>query len=288
MKRNPILFLSSLILPLLVVAITSAIFLPTRASAQGGKAVTVDYVIGLLDAGVSEADIVARIEKNHLTFRVASGDIDRLVAAGASGHLLDAIITAGVTLENREGGTAQGGTDKNEDDWGRPSRMGTTNETYPPSGETAPPPSGDHEGIEEMPDSGGYYYPGTGYYYPSTYFSFGLSYGYPYYYYPYYAYYPYYYYPAYHYGYHCNVPYYGGGGHGGGYRTVPRGSGGGSIQYAPRGSGGMVMANGGGRGMMMPRGGGGGMMMPHGGGGGRGMMMAGGGGGHRAAPRGHH
>jgi hypothetical protein len=266
MKRNPTVFLSSLILPLLVVAVVAAIFLPTRASAQGGKAVTVDYVIGLLDAGVSEDDIVARIEKNHLTFRVASGDIDRLMSAGATGHLVDAIISAGITLENREGAPAQGGTDTNG--WGRPSRMGTQNETYPPSGEAAPPPSDGHaEGIEEMPDDGGYYYPGTSYYYPS-YVSFGLSYGYPYYY-PYYAYYPYYYYPAYHYGYHCNVPYYGHGGSGGGYRTVPRGSGGGgSIHYGPRGGGGMTMAHGGG----------GGMMMPHGGGGG----------GHRSAPRGHH
>jgi hypothetical protein len=268
MKRTLTLLLSSLILPLLLATVATLIFLPSRASAAGTKSVTVDYVIGLLDAGVAEDDVVTRIKENHLTFRVAPGDIDRLMAAGATGHLIDEIINAGVTLENREGapsgdqpgGQNQGGTDTNG--WGRPSRMGTSGKVAPPAGGDY---QGDGQGIEEIPDGGSYAYPGNGYYYPSyyypSYFGFGLSYGYSYpYYYPYYS---SYYYPYYN-SYHCPTPYHYSNG-GGGYRTAPRG-GGGSFHTGPRGGGGMSAPHGGG------------MSAPHGGGG------------HRPSPRGsgHH
>src|SRR5438445_1099879 len=52
---------------------------------------TVDYVIGMLEAGVNPATIVARIHEGHLTFRLGEGDLDRLRSAGATDELVRAV-----------------------------------------------------------------------------------------------------------------------------------------------------------------------------------------------------
>src|SRR5882672_5199765 len=82
----------TLSLPLLLVTFVTVAFLATTAASAATKPVTVDYVIGLLDAGVDQADIVARIQERDLTFRFAPGDIDRLRAAGASEDLIDEVL----------------------------------------------------------------------------------------------------------------------------------------------------------------------------------------------------
>jgi len=237
----------TLSLPLRLVTFVTAAFLATTAASAGTKPVTVDYVIGLLDAGVDQADIVARIQERDLTFRFAPGDIDRLRAAGASEDLIDEVLGRNAVPENRQGATTggttgrqdQGGKDANG--WGRPSRLGNGGATPPPAeGEAA----GDGEGIEELPDAGDYSYPDYGYSYPgysSYWFSYG--YGYPYYYSP-------YYYPYRSYGFYsspfCHFPRHS-------FRTAPHG--GGSFRGGPRGGGGARPApHGGGNPRSAPRG----------------------------------
>jgi hypothetical protein len=263
MKPTRIVILPVLALTLLLAILLTAASQPSRAAASNTKSVTVDYAIALLDAGVDQADIVARIMEKNLTFRVAPGDIDRLRAAGAGKALINTVTREGVGLENSETAPSgitsptqeQGGADTNG--WGRPSRLGgkegadsTSEDSRPGAGTATAAPSDSYdegdtngEGIEELPDGGYYAYPGYDYYYPGYYGYFSYGYAYPYYYYP------NYYYPYRSYGYYSS-PYFryprhsfrtmprGGGSfrgapHGGGVRPAPRGGG---HQSAPRGS----------------------------------------------------
>jgi len=139
------------------------------------KPLDTGVVLELLDAGVSDVSIQRYVQRNQFTFDLTAGDLKALKKAGASDSLIS-------FLQDREEGVLSG--DQKE--------------------QTRPA-----EGQGEEYDSGSY---GVAAYAP--YYSFGFSYGYPYYYsdfyYPYY--YPYYGYPYYSYGY--NYPYYGSG-HGG-------------------------------------------------------------------------
>jgi hypothetical protein len=227
MKATPIL--PTLFL-LLFACVMTAAALPSRAATTAPKTVTVDYVIALLDSGISQADIVARIKEKNLAFRLAPGDIDRLRGAGAGEELIVQITGGTVILENREGAPSaeparpkeQSGAGTNG--WEHPSRLGgkqgTTSGDQVAGGD-------DDEGIEETPyDGDDDYSYGSSY----GYYGFSYSYGYPY---PYY-YYPSFYYPYYYpyrsYGYYSS-PYFHHPHHS--FRTQPRGQG--SFRSAPRG-----------------------------------------------------
>ncbi len=218
----------------------------TRAAAAAAAPHTVDYLIGMLEAGVDQSTIITRIHEKNLTFRLEEGDLDRLKAAGAS----DALVTA-VAGEEKGGGSSEA--------WSRPRRMeeeqsgGAQEEAAPPDeGEGTGETGGAPEAQEENVPHGGYPYYRSGeddsyhpyynpyavYYGPPWYdydyypFSFYYSYYYPSFYYPYRFYSPYYFY------------YYGGsfgrGPMGGRVvpRGTPRGSWGGGIGHpsSPRGS----------------------------------------------------
>ena len=251
MKRIPLV--PTLALPLVLAVLATVAFLPSKAVASPTKSVTVDYVIALLDTGVTQTDIVARIKEKNLAFRLAPGDVDRLRAAGAGQVLIDAITNRAAVLENQESASPgeptrrqeRGGADTNG--WGRPSRLG--NVSQPGEGAATAAPSAtegevdeNSEGIEEIPDDGYYadsYYSSPGYY------GFSYYYGYPY---PYY--YPSFYYPYGFYGYYSSPYYY----HPHHFsRPIPRG--GGSFHGVPRGGGGVRSApHGGGGGRPAPRG----------------------------------
>ncbi len=170
------------------------------------KPVDVGVVLGLLDAGVSDASIQRYVQRNHLTFDLSAEDLEALKKAGASDSLI-------AFLQDREEGA--------------------------PEGQTQPAPESTGGGYAESYQAGDYGDYGVASYVPS--YSFGLYFGYPYYYsgfyypyyYPYYypSYYGGYYYPyyGYHYPYHGHYyPYYGGG----------RGSGTGVVSYWYGGHGG--------------------------------------------------
>src|SRR5436309_15459789 len=89
MKRIPLV--PTLALPLVLAVLATVAFLPSKAVASPTKSVTVDYVIALLDTGVTQTDIVARIKEKTLAFRLAPGDVDRLRAARAAQVLIDAL-----------------------------------------------------------------------------------------------------------------------------------------------------------------------------------------------------
>ena len=262
MKRNPILL--TLALPLVLAVLATAALLPSKAAASTTKSVTVDYVIALLDTGVGQADIVARIKEKNLAFRLAPGDVDRLRAAGAGKELVDAITNSAAVLENHESASPgeparpqeRGGSDTNG--WGRPSRLGgktdagTEGDVAQPDAGAAPDSSSsiegeaddNDEGIEEIPDDGSY---ADSYYYTPGYYGYSYYYGYPY---PYY-YYPSYYYPYGFYGYYSS-PFF----HHPHQFSQPIPRGGGSFHPVPRGGGGGVRS--------APHGGGGGRPSPHG------------------------
>jgi hypothetical protein len=221
----------TLSLPLLLMTFVTLAVLATTTASAATKPVTVDYVIGLLDAGVDQADIQARIQERDLTFHFAPGDIDRLRAAGASEDLIDEVLGRNATTGGTGGRQDQGGKDANG--WGRPNRMGNGAVTAPPAGGEA---VYNGEGIEELPDDSDYSYSGYGYSYPGySSYLFSYGYGYPYYYSP-------YYYPYYSYGFYSS-PFCHFGGHsfrtaphgGGGWRSAPHG--GGNPRSSPRGGG---------------------------------------------------
>lgn len=113
MKRIPPLLVPAVLLPFAIVLLAASLMLPARASAAPqAKAVTVDYVIGLLDAGIGQQEILDRIKEKDLTFRLEPGDTDRLREAGAGEDLIAAVTGEAV------------------DRWGRPSRLGRQ-ETVP-------------------------------------------------------------------------------------------------------------------------------------------------------------
>ena len=257
MKRTLLGIVPAVLSFLALVLIVATLLQPARVSAASNdKIVNVDYVIGLLDAGVDQSKIIDRIEQRGLTLRLAPGDMDRLRAAGADDKLIDSVIDHAAVLEGQGGTPSKAGQEQppaqDTGRWGRPSRLGNSGggagsndaPATPGREQTTPPPvseeqqyqQSDEDGqgiIEEEPYGGSYaYYPG--------YYDFYYGYPYPYYYYPYpYSSYFYYSYPSYHY---YPRHYYHGGSvrGGGGIRTSPRGGhmgmprSGGGFHSAPR------------------------------------------------------
>jgi hypothetical protein len=191
---------------------------PLLASESASR--SVDYVIGMLEAGVAQPAIVARIHDKSLTFVLAEGDVDRLRAAGAGDDLIRAVTGAGAEPSF----DVQGPSGKGGEATSRPRRLdresrgsvdeqGSVEQQAPPDGADESyqaAPGDDESGADQESAHGGYpyYRPGEddGYhgayayygapYYPSYYdyypFSFYYSFYYPsYFYYPYGYYYPY-------------------------------------------------------------------------------------------------
>lgn len=168
---------------------------------------SVDYVLGMLESGMEQDEIVYRIIEKNLTFRLTAEDVDRLRAAGASDTLIRVVTRDGAALTEL-------------DDWSRPRRL--------ESPEPAPGGSDEaevEESAEDPYEEGDGGYGGAVYIYGGyPYFSFGW---YPYYGYPYYSahYYSHYYSPYYYgYGSRHGHSYYGHGHHGRTHRNHLRGS----------------------------------------------------------------
>src|SRR5437899_1002615 len=119
---------------------------------------TVDYVIGMLEAGVDPATIVARIHEGHLTFRVGEGGLDRLRGAGATDELVRAVTGEDATPATPQGPTTRRGTAPPETAppatgqgtasgvWTRPQRMGDEGDETSSGDEEATAPPQDDEG----------------------------------------------------------------------------------------------------------------------------------------------
>lgn len=113
-----------------------------------------DYVIGLLQAGMTGEAIVEHILEKELAFVVRKGDIDRLLEAGAGEDVLMAVL---------------------QNTWSRPRRLDAEGGEYEESEE------------ESYTDSsvqyyGAFYFGWPGSYYYSPYYYGGYAYYYPYYY----------------------------------------------------------------------------------------------------------
>lgn len=164
--------------------IAAALPLLAIAPAVAGPAepLTVDYVIGMLDAGMDQDAIVRHIDQEGLRFALRKGDVDRLLEAGAGEDLLLAVL---------------------RDGWSRPRRLAPS--------EGGPVYGQEEEGRPDEDSEGGGS-GSSGHY--GVFFSFGfpLYYGYPFYYgYPYYYGYPHYYafyYPRLHHYFYAGAPYY--------------------------------------------------------------------------------
>ena len=237
---------------LVVLASLLAVAIGPSFAATAARPHSVDYLIGMLEAGVPSRTIIARIHEGSLAITLGEGDLDRLKEAGADEALIGAVE-----------GTAAATPAEPRQSWGRPHRL-----AEPPTGsggaavepKDKPPtedPESDQGAGTGIPDDGSqtphggypYYRPGDDDSYgyaPAPYYSF--YYGYPYYdpfflpydpfYYSYYGFYsPYY---RYNYGFRYH--------HGPG-RVVPRGSG----RLMPRGSGGHMPSGGSPRGHVSPR-----------------------------------
>ncbi len=178
------------------------------ASAGSSKDLSVDYLIGMLESGMDQQEIVSRITENHLTFRLEEGDLERLRDAGAGEALARAVA---------------------RDGWSRPRRLDQPAPSSPQGDYDVGPPSQGEDDDWMTPRRGDYGYGPA--YYPAPWF-----YGYVYY----DPFYPYYYYPRV-YTYYPYSVYYHGGFHGprisGHPGRTPRGPGGsaGPGSRAPRG-----------------------------------------------------
>jgi hypothetical protein len=149
--------------PRLVLIALAALLLAPAAPASAGspRDLSIDYVIGMLESGMDQQEIVSRITENHLSFRLEEGDLERLRSAGAGEDLLRAVT---------------------HDPWSRPRRIDEPTTSSPP----------DDQDVDWMTPRRGDY--GYGPAYPSAPWWYGYVYYdpfYPYYYYPgVYAYYP--------------------------------------------------------------------------------------------------
>jgi len=205
------------------------------AGAAQARTHTVDYVIGMLEAGVDQPTILARIHDARLTFQIAAGDLDRLRDAGAGDALVQAVKGAAAAPSD-EKSAAPGASS-------RPQRLGqgageagerleaTAPERESAPGEEMEPSDGSEaqqpEESEEAPHGGyPYYSPSEDWGYDGYYPPYYVYYGPPYYYYPYYPY-------SFYYSFYSPYPFFhnrafigGRPGHGGSSigRTVPRGT----------------------------------------------------------------
>jgi hypothetical protein len=82
MKRVPVLLPVALLLSLFL------LFGATPVAADEPSVVTADYVLGLLEAGMDQDEIIERIIDKDLTFDLREGDITRLREAGAGKDLI--------------------------------------------------------------------------------------------------------------------------------------------------------------------------------------------------------
>ncbi|HXH28790.1 MAG TPA: hypothetical protein VNL37_07075, partial [Candidatus Polarisedimenticolia bacterium] len=214
---------------------------PAPAATTPAESLSVDYVLGLMRAGMKPGLVVDLIREQDLHFRLAPGDVDRLRSAGASEELVGEVTGRAVVLQNNA--TAPGEAE---------SESGPTASTSPPSRPRRIGQESSDQGTTAEGESGG---SGDGSYVEQDqgpYIAYGYDYWWPYYaaplWYSWYGFYPYYYAPyAYGYGYpyrsyrYGGVPYRGprGGGHHG-IGTRPwgghRGGFGGGVRMAPRGS----------------------------------------------------
>ena len=214
---------STLPLVILIGAVVPAVAagdaLPATAMTEPAPAgvapdgLSIDYVLGLLEAGMKEGLIVDLIRSRDLRFDLRPGDLDRLLTAGAGEALIGAVVRNGRRVDPPS--------------WSRPRRLeeGATTGGTGSSGGTVEEDAGEPPPEERW--------------YGGVYTSVGASYGYGYWAYP--DAYPYFsYYYAYPYSYRYGYPYYGGYG----YRHAPgppRGYGaprsGGWHSSPPRGSG---------------------------------------------------
>jgi len=194
---------------LLLLCLPLSLLLATGpVAAAEAKVVSVDYVIGMIEAGLGQDEIVEHILANKLTFRVSEESLGRLREAGAGDELVEVVRKR--TVPDRQ-------------EWERPRRLGGYGDIWSDT------------------DEGAYYDLRYGYY-PGFYgYAFYDPYGFydPFYRpYPYYSFYFHRYYgPRLHHRFQGNV------GHLRGDRVAPRGSppagrssGGGRPRAAPRGS----------------------------------------------------
>jgi hypothetical protein len=144
--------------------------------------VSVDYVMGMLQAGMNQQAIVKSILDRGVTFTLGPGDLGRLRAAGAGDLLVQTVMRQGGVLEDtppaegEEGAagpaeTAPGSTP-------HPRRMVQGEVNSPPQ-----PRAEDTCDIYYCPGdyAYSYYYPGySPYYYPGFYAGFYYPYSYPY------------------------------------------------------------------------------------------------------------
>ncbi len=234
----------------LVVAVLMAVAGAPSTAATVARPHSVDYVIGMLEAGVPSRTIIARIDKGSLTFTVGAGDVDRLKAAGADEALVRAVKAAATSPVAPPEATQAPEKEKSQA-WSRPPRLAEPRETNGGEGEDLESGS---PAESERPHGGyPYYRPGDdddqGYGYGG--YSYDFYYGYPFYdpfyvpYFPYYYSYYGYYSPYYQYNYGPGFRYYNRPG-----RAIPRGSG----RFMPRGSGGRPPVGGAPRGRPAPRG----------------------------------
>jgi hypothetical protein len=185
------------------------LFLVAVPSTAAETRVTVDYVIGMLQAGLEQDAIIEQIVDKQVHFVLGEGDLERLRQAGAHEGLV-AVVEREVAATGSDAAAGQPG-----ESWSRPQRIPGTVDEGADTAEAAPRP---YYGY-------GYVYYGPWYdYYPYPYYSY-----YPGYYgvfsYPYYG----YYYP--YYGHHAHH-------HGGYYGHGPRSHypGHGGVTRGPRGS----------------------------------------------------
>ncbi len=110
------------------------------AFAETAEPLSVDYVIGMLEAGMPQDAIVSRIRDGRLAFVVRRGDIDRLLDAGAGEDLLMAVLQGTWTRPRRldpgrgEGEDADGsdgGSDESRDGGDGPSYYGYVHFGWP-------------------------------------------------------------------------------------------------------------------------------------------------------------
>ena len=153
---------------LILAPILLLLFVSDPATAGSTQPVSIDYVFGMLQAGLDQDEIIRHIVDKDVTFVLAEGDIERLLKAGASEGLV-AVVSAMAK-------------DADSDEWSHPRRI------YDRSGGDDGEKDTDAYGDDASAQFYGYisvspwygfypYYPYSyGYYYPAYYGSYGYYY----------------------------------------------------------------------------------------------------------------
>ncbi len=107
---------------LLLLCLPLSFLLPTGPpAAAGARVVSVDYVIGMIEAGLDQTEIIDRIRDNDLTFRMSVQSLDRLRDAGAGDDLIEIVSERAAPAR---------------EDWERPRRLGEYGDLWSGSGES--------------------------------------------------------------------------------------------------------------------------------------------------------